>query len=661
MKIANKFHHGPGLVIWCLLLLLALCAAAEAQPSLSFNRVAVSWPTIDLYFSVVCDGKPAYNMTKQDFRIYENGVEVTDFAISCPDTVERQFISVALVFDASGSMSGRGNACAKEAGHVFIDSMDGVIDEATIIWFNTTVTLAQRCTAIKSMLHAAVDSLPATGSTAVWDGIYAGLIELINHGENQCRAVIAMTDGGDAASTHTPDEVIALANRHRIRVFTIGLGSATNSTQLEQIAQQTGGKYYETPDASQLAMFYTEISSTMFKGFQECRITYQKQCADSSLRTVQLQLNDFCGGDDAGTKTYLAPVGSPILRMRDYHTNALVFDDSADTYLPNPFQIRLTCMNTSDALATDVEGSLFLHPDMEFDPPDQPMTKQFTPSTMGKYMPPAQLPELTWTVRWTKRYRYNVTPEFRFTVTGKDCLGARLDSVEHRCQLAIPGLMPLFGCDAFEIPDSLVLNANKTAVEPNPFPVRFTIVNKSKQIGKITRVYISFPPDGLSLDPSSPNPMNQSLDLELDKNESRTFEWIIKVQNRITRRMPLITVTAIDDEGNYIPCEAYLPIAGVGTVSTGVPPVPATASLEQNRPNPWYSKTVIAYRLEKAGEYTLTLYDVLGREVRVLDAGQKPAGTFTYELDAGALPRGVYLYRLETASYSCTRRMILSR
>ncbi|MCI0479587.1 cellulose-binding domain-containing protein, partial [Candidatus Uhrbacteria bacterium] len=116
------------------------------------------------------------------------------------------------------------------------------------------------------------------------------------------------------------------------------------------------------------------------------------------------------------------------------------------------------------------------------------------------------------------------------------------------------------------MPDSLGLNAAETDVEPNPFTVRYTVTNKSKQLGRITRLYISFPTtDGLSLDASSPNPMNQTMSLDLDKDEFRTFEWIIKVQNRITRRMPLISVTALDDEGTPIVCEDYLPIANLKT------------------------------------------------------------------------------------------------
>ncbi|MFA6234994.1 MAG: hypothetical protein WC824_12550, partial [Bacteroidota bacterium] len=290
--------------------LLFFGAVAEAQPNLNFKRVTVNWPTIELYFSVGCNGSPSYNMTKQDFKILENGVEVKDFTLWCPDPMIRCAISVSLVFDASGSMAGSGNAGAKMAGHAFVDLMDGVIDEAAVIFFSDFVTIQQQMTTIKPMLHAAVDALPVTNMTACWDGIYAGIIELINNGVNQCRAVIVMTDGGDNVSTRTVAEIISLANRHRIRVFTVGLGSGINATELEQIALLTGGKYYQTPNAGQLAGIYQEISTIMFQGFQECIITYERDCADGGMRTVELQLKNFCGGTDVKTKTYRAPLDS---------------------------------------------------------------------------------------------------------------------------------------------------------------------------------------------------------------------------------------------------------------------------------------------------------------------------------------------------------------
>jgi hypothetical protein len=172
-------------------------STAEAQPNLNFKRVTVNWPVVELYFAVGCNGQPAYSMAKQDFRILENGREIKNFTLSCPDPTVRASVSAALVFDASGSMQGAGNAGAKQAGRAFVDLMDGVVDQATIIYFNAQVVISQQMTTLKPLLYASVDALPAGGFTAVWDGCHAGIVELINKGVNQSRFVILMTDGDD--------------------------------------------------------------------------------------------------------------------------------------------------------------------------------------------------------------------------------------------------------------------------------------------------------------------------------------------------------------------------------------------------------------------------------------------------------------------------------
>ncbi|MCB2205822.1 VWA domain-containing protein [bacterium] len=290
--------------------LSCMSGATYAQPYLNFKRAAVNWPTIELYFSVACDGTPAYNMAKEDFSVFENGVEVKDFTMSCPDPSQHCPASVALVFDASGSMSGAGNAGAMAAGHAFVDRMDESVDEAVVLWFNERVNIAQQTTRLQFLLHAAIDSLPVGGATAVWDGAYEGIFELINNGINPCRAVILLCDGADNSSTRTPAEIINLAINNHIRVYTVAYGSNVNAVELEMIAILTGGRYYRTPDAGQLASIYDEIATILFQGFQECVITYERDCADGEMRSVELHLTDFCGGTDVKTRSYRAPSDS---------------------------------------------------------------------------------------------------------------------------------------------------------------------------------------------------------------------------------------------------------------------------------------------------------------------------------------------------------------
>ncbi|MDX9759762.1 MAG: VWA domain-containing protein [Bacteroidota bacterium] len=296
--------------------LLLLPDAALSQPVLNFKRVTVNWPTMELYFTVGCDGSPAWDMRKEHLRIHENGVEIPEFTLWCPDPAIRCAASVALVADASASMKGGGIEGVRAGLTAFAQMMDGVVDEAALITAGNPPVIRREMTVDKPALRTAIDSLRASGGSAIWDGAMMGLEHLINTGENQCRALILCADGMDNLSATTLGELITRANRNRIRIFTLGYGNVINATELELLAQLTGGRHYQSPNAGQLAMIYEEITASVFYPIWECIITYDRDCADGTNRTVDLQLRDYCDGEDAKSKTYIAPLDSTTYSLQ---------------------------------------------------------------------------------------------------------------------------------------------------------------------------------------------------------------------------------------------------------------------------------------------------------------------------------------------------------
>ena len=110
----------------------------------------------------------------------------------------------------------------------------------------------------------------------------------------------------------------------------------------------------------------------------------------------------------------------------------------------------------------------------------------------------------------------------------------------------------------------------------------------------------------------------------------------------------------------------------MGDVSSALEPpdrngLPVTARLEQNYPNPFNPGTEISYQLSVVSKIRLEVFDLLGRPVRLLAAGQQHAGSHTISWDGRdergvAMPSGIYTYRLTVdGRMLATRKMVLLR
>ena len=89
--------------------------------------------------------------------------------------------------------------------------------------------------------------------------------------------------------------------------------------------------------------------------------------------------------------------------------------------------------------------------------------------------------------------------------------------------------------------------------------------------------------------------------------------------------------------------------------------VPHDFVLEQNYPNPFNPTTVVSYQLPVASEVRLVVYDLLGREVAVLENERKNPGVYEVKFDGSGLSSGVYFYRLTAGVHTESKRMMLMK
>jgi len=92
---------------------------------------------------------------------------------------------------------------------------------------------------------------------------------------------------------------------------------------------------------------------------------------------------------------------------------------------------------------------------------------------------------------------------------------------------------------------------------------------------------------------------------------------------------------------------------------------PSTFALS-SYPNPFNPTTTITYQLPEAGYVMLKVFDVMGREVALLQDGVKEAGFYTTTFDASRLTSGIYFSRMtvqpqEGNSIVQTNKLILMK
>ncbi|RMD71175.1 MAG: T9SS C-terminal target domain-containing protein, partial [Bacteroidetes bacterium] len=129
----------------------------------------------------------------------------------------------------------------------------------------------------------------------------------------------------------------------------------------------------------------------------------------------------------------------------------------------------------------------------------------------------------------------------------------------------------------------------------------------------------------------------------------------------VRAKQPVALSEALSVSSALTPAEAYdaqgnlLDVAiDFGTSVSG-----PEFALYQNTPNPFGERTVIGFTLPEAAHATLTISDVTGKVLQVID-GDFHKGYNEIALSRHELPAaGVLYYRLETPTHSASRKMIV--
>jgi Ca-activated chloride channel homolog len=245
---------------------------------------AIDVQMVELYTTVVDRrGRPVDGLTRDDFTVYEDGVEQrlqrferfadpgeTDRRPGEPDrrpgepSASRLPIYAGVMLDNSSSMTEELDDAVKGA-LAFFQTVVQPKDRAAVVTFNDEPSLAVRFTNDPQVLAAGVAGLTAEGNTAFYDS----LIFTLHYfgGLKGKRALIVLTDGVDEGSRYDFADALEYARRSGVAIYPVGIGIGTKDTdarlKLERLGSETGGRHFFIERASDLKRVYEQIESEL--------------------------------------------------------------------------------------------------------------------------------------------------------------------------------------------------------------------------------------------------------------------------------------------------------------------------------------------------------------------------------------------------------------
>lgn len=159
-------------------------------------------------------------------------------------------VSLGVVFDVSGSMSGEKIMKAREALARFIETSHKN-DEYFLIGFNHRAQLLLNRTRDSDALLDKLTFVQTKGQTALYDATYLG-VERVTRGSHKKRAILLISDGQDNSSRYTYTEVKRMLKESDVIIYAIGIVGGggggeldmTGRAILEELAGVSGGKAF---------------------------------------------------------------------------------------------------------------------------------------------------------------------------------------------------------------------------------------------------------------------------------------------------------------------------------------------------------------------------------------------------------------------------------
>jgi VWFA-related protein len=196
------------------------------------------------------DGQLVHDLTKDDFRILENGRPQTIRYFSRDTDLP---LTLGLMVDTSMSQA-QVMESERAASFRFLDRVLRPKDQVFIMQFDMAVKTAQLLTGDRESLRKAlvfVDtptraqlSTQYGGGTLLFDAVIEASRNIMSKQQGR-KALIVLSDGGENGSDGSLADSIDAAHRSDTLIYSILFGGTEGRDNLQRMSKETGGGYFE--------------------------------------------------------------------------------------------------------------------------------------------------------------------------------------------------------------------------------------------------------------------------------------------------------------------------------------------------------------------------------------------------------------------------------
>lgn len=173
-------------------------------------------------------------------------------------------LAMTMVIDHSGSMSSAstmqgGISCMEVAKQAAVNALDSLreIDEVGVVAFDDSYTWAvplQEATDLDAIAER-IGGITVAGGTSIYPAVEAAVRE-IEKSDAELKHIVLLTDGQDEYNAYQP--LITEMEEKGITLSTVAIGEDADSSTLQWLAENGGGRYYYSDAGSTLPRIFAQ-------------------------------------------------------------------------------------------------------------------------------------------------------------------------------------------------------------------------------------------------------------------------------------------------------------------------------------------------------------------------------------------------------------------